>query len=448
MPKTRISCPNCRQPIPADVDQLIDVGADPGLKQRFLSGGINSISCSLCGYQGTLSTLLVYHDPDKELLLTFVPPEMGLPRNEQERIIGGFINQAINRLPQEKRKGYLLRPQQTLTYQGLVERVLEGEGITKEMIEAQQKRLLLLQRLLETSPDGLSEIARQEDANLDADFFILLRRLVESAMMSDERESAEKLASLQSALLPITTFGRIAQEKTKEYETVIKALQKEGDRLTKEKLLDLVIKAPNEIQVEAFVSFARPFMDYSFFQLLSEKIEKARGDGRTRLVELRERLLFLTSQVDKEMESRRNEARKLLNLILESKDIREATIQSIQQLDDYFENELNRELDVARKNGDLTRIGRLQEILTVIQEANAPPEEVKLIEELVSCESEEEMVKKLSEHSEEITPEFLEILNGFVNQLQNDQNQQELAQRVQFLYRLAIRFSMARNLRQ
>ncbi len=115
MTKTQVSCPNCRQPVVADVDQLFDVNADPSAKQRLLSGSFNLIQCKMCGYQGNLSTILVYHDPEKELLLTFVPPEIGLPRNEQERVIGGLINQVISKLPQEKRKGYLLNPQTTLT---------------------------------------------------------------------------------------------------------------------------------------------------------------------------------------------------------------------------------------------------------------------------------------------------------------------------------------------
>ncbi len=84
MTKTQVSCPNCRQPVVADVDQLFDVNVDPSAKQRLLSGSFNLIQCKTCGYQGNLSTILVYHDPEKELLLTFVPPEIGLPRNEQE----------------------------------------------------------------------------------------------------------------------------------------------------------------------------------------------------------------------------------------------------------------------------------------------------------------------------------------------------------------------------
>ena len=160
MPKTRINCPNCRQPVTADVDQLFDAGSDPSAKSRLISGAFNQIRCPSCGYQGNLSTPIVYHDPDKELLFYFFVPPDRQHADYQERIIGALINQVVNKLPQEKRKGYLLRPQSVLTLQGLVERILEGDGITREMLQAQQQRLNLLQRLLTASADVRAEMIK------------------------------------------------------------------------------------------------------------------------------------------------------------------------------------------------------------------------------------------------------------------------------------------------
>ena len=96
MPQTTVNCPNCRQLISADVRQLFDVGTDPSAKQQVLTGTLNLVNCPHCGYQGNLATPIVYHDPEKELLLTYFPPELGLPVNEQERIIGPLINQVMN----------------------------------------------------------------------------------------------------------------------------------------------------------------------------------------------------------------------------------------------------------------------------------------------------------------------------------------------------------------
>jgi hypothetical protein len=67
----------------ADVQQLFDAGEDPSAKSRLLSGMANFVQCGVCGYQGALATPIIYHDPEKELLLTHVPPEVGLPRDEQ-----------------------------------------------------------------------------------------------------------------------------------------------------------------------------------------------------------------------------------------------------------------------------------------------------------------------------------------------------------------------------
>ena len=49
--KTQVSCPNCRMPVPATLEQLFDVNQDPAAKERFLSGRFNMIQCPNCGYR-------------------------------------------------------------------------------------------------------------------------------------------------------------------------------------------------------------------------------------------------------------------------------------------------------------------------------------------------------------------------------------------------------------
>jgi hypothetical protein len=65
----------------ADLNQLFDTTADPDAKQRLLSGQFNIAHCQSCGYEGSIATPLIYHDAEKELLLTYFPPELGLPVN-------------------------------------------------------------------------------------------------------------------------------------------------------------------------------------------------------------------------------------------------------------------------------------------------------------------------------------------------------------------------------
>jgi hypothetical protein len=446
MPKTRINCPNCRQPIMADVEQLFDLAKDPSAKTKLLSGAYNLVQCPNCGYKGNLSTPLVYHDPDKELLLTFFPGEMGMQRNDQERLLGTLINQVVNNLPQEKRKGYLLRPQSVLTMQGLIERILEGDGITREMVQAQQKRMSLLQRLADAEPDARAEIARQEDSQIDGDFFNLLRRLIETSLVNGDQDGARQLSELQQSLLPITTFGQEVQAQSKEVEAAVESLRQAGRNLTREKLLDLIIEAPNETRLAALVGMARPGMDYAFFQLLSERIERTQGEERAKLDELRGHLLEMTREVDAQMEARVAQIRGLIEQIAQAANIQEAMAQNIGVVDELFVQELNNAMEAARKKSDLERLGKLQKMVEVIQQASAPPPGLDFIEELMAAPDDQARQKLLEENKEQVTSEFLDMLTSLLAQVEGSE-EKEMAARLKDIHRQVLRFSMQANLR-
>jgi hypothetical protein len=446
MPKTTVNCPSCRQPLAAEIDQIFDMNADPTAKQKLISGAFNFIQCPRCGYQGNLSTMVVYHDPEKELLLTFVPAELGLPRNEQERLIGNLINQVVNKLPPEKRKAYILRPQSALTMQGLVERILEADGITREMIQAQQQKLNLIQRLLTaTSPDVRAEIARQEDQMIDAEFFALLSRIAEAAIASGDQNGAQQLVELQQSLLPVTTFGKQLQEQSQEIEAAVKSLQEMGENLTREGLLEVVIKAPSETRIKALVSLARPGMDYQFFQLLSDRIDRARGDGRTRLIELRETLLRLTQEVDRQVEARQVAAQQLLGKILQAPDVTAELEKNLPAVDDFFLQEVSRALQLARQQGDLDKINKLQTIVELLQSLSAAAPEVEFIEALVEAPDETSRQAILEANRDKVTPELLNSLVNIVAQVESSEDK-ELAIHLKAVHRQVLRFSMQANL--
>ncbi len=444
MPKTRISCPNCRQPITADVNQLFDVSKDPQAKQQILASAFNLVNCPNCGYQGNLATPIVYHDPDKELLLTYFPPELGMPVNEQERVVGPIFNQVMNSLPQEKRKAYLLRPQTMLTVQHLQERILEADGITHEMIQEQQKRLQLLQRLMDATDDAMAEIAKKEDAVLDREFFTLLARLLEVALASGDQASAQRLQAVQQKLMPLTTFGRAVQEQTKEVEAAVKSLQALGKDATQDKLIDLFLEAPNDTRLSVLVTFSRPAIDYSFYQTLSARIDKAKDEQRQKLAALRDRLLELTKKIDQEMEARLARTREMLEAILSAEDVSKAIAESLPVVDEFFLRVVDEAMEAAQKKGDLDRIGKLQKIVDLIQQASAPPE-YALVEELLDAPDEKALRAKLQEHKEEITPDFLDAVAGLLTQVEQSGDKETLG-KIQKVYQIALRFSMEANI--
>jgi hypothetical protein len=116
-------------------------------------------------------------------------------------------------------------------------------------------------------------------------------------------------------------------------------------------------------------------------------------------------------------------------------------------MDDLFAEVLRDETQKARQAGDLEKIGKLQKVINVIQQASTPPPELELAEELMGAENDASRREILQEHAEEITPEFLQMLSQLVAQLEQE-GQQDLSQRLQEAYRAALRFSMEVNLKK
>jgi signal transduction histidine kinase len=449
MPQTTTTCPRCRQPVRVEIEQLFDMQDDPRAKQKILSGAFNRISCPNCGYEGTLSTPIVYHDPNKELLFTFFPPNLGLPVNEQERLIGPLITQVTNKLPPEKRKAYLLRPQTMLTMDTMVERILEADGVTKDMLQAQQQRLTLLQRLLTMPPENRAEVVRQEDALIDQDFFALLSRVIEGIISQGDQQGAQQISGLQQDLLQHSTYGHQLQGQAKEAEEAIQALQEAGKNgLTREKLLDLMIESPTDVRLNTLVNVARQGMDYNFFEILSKRIEAAEGEQKGELEQLRDRLLAMTQEIDKAMQEQVASTQALLNEILKSDKIEEIIEANLENINDLFVQVVQAEMQHAQEQGNQDRLDKLQRVIGALQKYSTPPPEIAFIEELLEVEDEAEREKLLQEHAEEITPEFMQMLANLAYQSEGQQQAPEMAQQLSDLHRQVLRFSMKANLKK
>ncbi len=451
MAKTQIACPRCRQPILAEVEQLFDVTADPSAKQRLLSGQVNVAQCPHCGFSGRLATPIVYHDADKELLLTYFPPELNLSVNDQERLIGPLINQIVNRLPPEKRKAYLLRPQTHFTYESLIETILAKDGITREMLQAQQERIHLLERLLQASSDDVRrEIVRQEKHLIDENFFAIFSRLLQSAAAAGQENLVRALAELEAILLSETEFGQKLQRTVSELEAATKALQQAGPKLTREKLLELFIQAPNEERVQALVSLTRPGLDYIFFQLLTNRIEGTKNpEEKKRLEALRDKILEYVNEIDRQMEERFKEAQQLIEELLAQEDVAEATRRNLNRFTQETIEVLNTFLRQASEKNDYTRLGKLQKIVEVLQEASAPPPEVALIERLLDT-PDAALESMLEQNQALITDEFLQTLSGLMLQIEEqaagNPEAKALGEKLARIHSLALRISMRRQL--
>jgi len=448
MAKTTANCPRCHQPVIVELNRLFDLNTDPEAKQKLLSGINNFITCSNCGYQGPLPTPIVYHDPDKELLLTFFPPEAGVPVNEQEKIIGPFIKKVVDALPPEKRKAYLFQPKTMLTQQRLFEHILEADGITPEMMKAQQDRLNLIQRLAMTSEEAIPQAIKQAEALIDDQLFILLSQLVNASASSGDETSAKQLAALQQKLLEHSEFGQKLQQQSQETKKAINDLQEASKKgLSRQALLNLLINAAeSEIQLATLVSMARSGLDYAFFQLMSEHIDKLEGEESQKLVVLRDTLLNMTYEIDKAVKVQTLQAQQLLDELLKAENTEEATQQALPNMSQIFLDVLRQEIQNARSSDDQPKTEKLQQIAKTIQKASASSAHIELIEALIQAPDETAMSTILENHKDDINDEFLQFLTGLITQFETQKNQPETNQRLKDVYRSVLRFSMQQNM--
>ena len=444
--KTTVSCPNCRQPVPATLEQVFDLYADPSAKQRFMSGRFNVIQCPACGFQGQYPTPLLYHDPDKETLLTFVPMELGLPANEQEKLVGRLMNDVIKSLPQEKRKGYLLRPKQAFTLQGMLEAVLEGEGITKEMLDAQRSKVTFLQSLLSAPEASWPEMIKASDALVDATLFQLLGASAEATAQSGNQAGAQKMMTLQNALLSNSSFGAKVRARQQTLESVGRELQALGKGLTPDKLLELVTSTTDDDRLAAFVSYARPGMDYAFFEALTRRIDRAGDADKARLAQTRDTLLALTAEADKATQAQMAEATELLRALLEAPDLHEAIHENMPRIDDTFLAVLNVNIEAAEKAKRMDVAQRLNEIsdaIAAVMQESAPPE-LRFVNELLQLESDDAALAALNARSDEVTQQLLDAMT-YVGDTLRQQGQTALAARVDKLQAEAMGALMKAN---
>jgi hypothetical protein len=435
--------------IPANVEQLFDVTADPQAKQRLLGGGSNYARCPHCGYEGRLATPVVYHDNEKELLLTFFPPELALPLNEQEKMIGPLIKQVTDRLPPEKRKGYLLNPQANLTYESMIETILGKDGITPEMIKGQQERVQFMERLMQvTSKDVRSELIKQNAKIIDEQFFALFSRIAQSAMQSGQEQMARAMIDIQTQLLEETEYGRQLKESVGELEAAQTVLQEAGESLTREKLLDFVLESKTDARLRAYVSLARPGMDYVFFQNLTEKIDKAEGEEKTRLESIREKLLEYVNDMDKQLEARFKQAQQFVESLLAQDDIEKATRDNLDGFSQEAVEVAQQMLRQASEQNDYARMGKLQKMIQVLQAASAPPE-IAFIEQLLQLPDTAAIEAAFQQNDEMVTQQLLDTLAGVTGQMESQGDNPEakaMGEKLSKIYKLALKYSMKKNM--
>lgn len=422
----QIKCPRCQAPYAAQIINVVDVHRHPQLKAALLGGYLNRATCPSCGAVAALNVPLVYHDPEKELLLVLAPSELNLPADQQERLIGGLVQTVMASVSPEERKGYFLRPETILSRQRLVERILEADGVTREMLDVQRARVRLLEELLGALQDSsrLDALIQEQRGKLDYGFFATLMAVAQEAELGGDRPSLDALLALRDRLLQDPEVAKRLPQPLPPDSTAQDAI---------EKLLPL---ADDPEALTAMVALNRPFLTYMFFQALTGQIEEARTRGDTpraeRLTRLRSQLLEEADQQDRAMQMAQQEDLRLIDELLASGDTSAAVRQRLRRIDSLFLGTLASALQKARQEGNIERGARLEQlqrtILTAVAESMPP--EIRLINRLLSLERPEDRRKLLAESTGLLSDDLADLIEGLIAETQG-QGRSETARRLQ-----------------
>ena len=412
-----VPCPLCGRRFAAQVQSIIDVGQDPEIKAKLLRGQVNVATCPQCGNTGMLNVPFVYHDPEKEMLLCFLPPELNLKADEQHRFVGDMTNRLMSYLPTEERKGYLLQPKTFLSLENLVDEIMQADGITKEVLEARKSKVDLIYRFLDaTSDEVLRVLVRENDDQLDYEFFSLLTGSIEMAKAGGEEDRAKRLLALRDKLLEFSSLGKASRIERE----VAEALE-EG--MTREEFLEKVVDCESDAELEAAIALGRHMLDYQFFRSLTSRIEAHEGEGNTEEAQqfrrLRSRILEIRDRLDAETRAILQKKADLLREIFESEDLEEALREYLREIDEAFFAVLSANIEHAETDGDKEAAKKLKGLETLAFELleELTPRPIKFINQLMEAQYPRETKKLLEDNAELVDNELLRVMDLIIENL-------------------------------
>jgi hypothetical protein len=432
---TQISCPNCGNNYTTEVHQVIDVGRNPELKTALLSGQINMAVCPSCGAAGQLSSPMVYHDPDHELFMVYVPQELNLDQVGREKYIGQLTREVIDNTPAEQRRAYMLQPLTMLTMQSFMEKVLETEGITKDMIERQRKQAELLNTLITADSDVADYLIKERAGEIDEVFFAMLRQYIETASQLNDNKQLVPLINLQAKLMTETKTGRRLEKQQIALHGLNRAA-KEAGGLTPAILLTHILKNQEDPDlVRALAQVGLQAMSYEFFTGLTNEIERQQLSGNKQAVErltaIRSELLQMQEEIQAQTRQILGAAQEALENILAAENMEQALMKNINKIDDAFMYVLAGETARAEETNQqerLDKLNALRDLLVSEAESQSPPE-VRLLNKLVGAESEEERRELIEENRELLSSDLVAVIDALQDQTEST-GQEELNKRL------------------
>jgi hypothetical protein len=434
-----VKCANCGHTFGAIIETILDAGRDPDAKVRLLGGAVNAAQCPACGYQMAVGTPLLYHDPAKDLLIGFVPMELNMNNDQQEKVLGDLLRELTQSIPQNQFRGYLFQPRRALSLQHLVEQILQADGITPEMIDAQKVRARLIELLVGASPDALPALVRENDAQIDEVLFHTMTLMAQRLAAGGSSDAAERIMQVQAEMARHSTYGQAILREAADEEaavqqvtTALHALDEDADR---PEFLELARGyADSPIHLRALVSLARPAFDEGFFNEMTAAIGAAPADERAALEGLRDDLLSLTHAADEQAQNALRAAASLLQQIINTPDIDGAVAQSAGMIDTTFMSVLEANLQQAQRGGDQVLFERLLRVYNRVNamiEDNMPPA-LRFLNDLLTTPTDEDAILLLNERAADYAADLLPTMEA-VERILAQQGENALLTKLVFL---------------
>ncbi len=422
-----VNCPSCGTRFQTPVEQILDVRVDPSAKNRVLSGTVNVAVCPSCGTGGALNLPFIYHDPDKEVALLYLPVDAGPNEVERQRAAGRLTRQLMDAMPPEERKGYLLQPETFISLESLAKRLLEIEGISEEEMARSGRQREFLGELLQAEESDWPAMVAENASLVDEGMFAFLEYVMQQFASPDREPGAdtEKLDALHEYLVTETEMGRLLSSRSE----VVRQFVEDP---TRDSLLNALIASPDAETVDVLVQTGISVMDYGFFQKLNQRIEEADSpEAKASLVQLRRSILDIRDEMMKQSEDALRERAALLAKLVDSEDPRRMASSHLSELDDLFFTVLGAEIQESQQHGEAGVTKRLQEVaqaVNQVMESTMPPE-IALTRRLMAAPTDEQLDEQLRSVKELLTPAFLQFLEALRGSLE-EQGQNESAERV------------------
>lgn len=405
-----IGCPACGTRFQTPVEQVLDVRVDPAVKNRLLSGAVNMAVCPACGMSGALNLPFVYHDPEKQVALLYLPANVADNEVDRQKEAGKLTRQLMDSLPQEERKGYLLQPETFLNPESLMKRVLELENVSDADMQRSQDQRQFLGQFITAEASEWPGLLEAHANLLDETFFGLLEYTLQMVGVGGgSKEEFEKLQSAYDYLVEQTEVGQMLLWRSE----VIRGF---GEAPSIETLLKALADAQDEETVQILVQAALPMMDYAFFQELVRRIEAASGEDKERLMGLRRQIIRMRDEIAQAGQDLARARAGLLEKLLNTEEPLKMARSHRSELDDTFSFVLRSELDAAHKEGNRELFEALQGVVRVLNqvlEETMPPEAV-LVRRMLMVPSDEHVKELLDANRQALTPYFFQFLEGLI----------------------------------